>query len=193
MITRDRIRGAAVIVAIATALCFFRAAAPAFFSGTAGGRPPYSDGRTGEVIVALSGETQLRGVFYIPRGTTVKDFLNLAGVPPDRIQDGKVLGERLKTASVVVVRPAAGPLEAPAVTVGRMDASMRFALDLPMDLNSTSARELELVPGIGEKTALRIIDYRREAGGFRKVSDLKNIRGIKEKKYASIRRYFSVE
>lgn len=192
MITRDQIRGAALIVTISAALCFFKGAAPGLFSGAADGRPPYSDGRSGHVIVSLSGEIQPRGVFYIPRGSTVRDFLNLTGVSVDRMRDGKVLEERLKTASAVVVRKAV-PTEAPVVTVGRMDGSMRFALGLPMDLNSASAPELELVPGIGEKTALRIIDYRRETGGFKKVSDLKNIPGIKEKKYAAIRRYFSAE
>jgi competence protein ComEA len=192
MKTRDPIQGAAVIVMIAAALCFFRVAAPVLFPGATDQRPPYSNGRSGDLVVILAGEVEHRGVYFIPRGSSLRDFMAMAGVDADRIPATAVSNERLKNASVVTVR-AAGPAGASSITVDRMTGSMRYALGLPIDLNSATRSDLEVVPGIGEKTALRIIDYRRESGRFRTVSDLKNIKGIKEKKYAVLRRYFCVE
>ncbi|HPC74680.1 MAG TPA: ComEA family DNA-binding protein [Syntrophales bacterium] len=192
MKNRDPIRGAAVIVMIAVAFCFFRLAAPVLSPGATGERPPHSNGKSGDWVVALAGEAGHRGVYFIPRGSSLRDFLAVAGVDADRMPAAAVSKERLKNASVVTVR-AAGPAGASSVTVGGMTGSMRYALGLPIDLNSASQADLEVVPGIGEKTALRIIDYRRGNGPFRTVSDLRNVKGIKEKKYDALRRYFCVE
>ena len=63
-----------------------------------------------------------------------------------------------------------------------MDAAERLALDLPIDLNRATRDELMLVPGIGETTADRIVQVRNSSGLFRKVADLKNVPGIKERK-----------
>lgn len=49
-------------------------------------------------------------------------------------------------------------------------------------LNSATAEELVLLPGLGEKTALRIIQYRDAHGGFGSVEELLQVEGIGEKK-----------
>ncbi|HOX95067.1 MAG TPA: helix-hairpin-helix domain-containing protein [Syntrophales bacterium] len=177
---------------ITVALCFFRSTGIVIIPGPVDVRPPYSDETSGPVIVELAGRTGIRGVYFVPEGSSVLDFLimTVAGKQPATV--GTKLTDRLKSASLVTVG-CADCGDGPDVNVGRMSAAKRFALGLPMDLNSVTSGDLELVPGIGEKTATRIIDYRRENGAFRKVSDLKNIKGIKEKKYASLRRHFSVD
>jgi competence protein ComEA len=192
MKTRDQISGAAVIVMIAAALCFFRVAAPVLSVGGTEERPHYSERKNGDVVVALSGQVEHRGIYFIPGGSSLLDFMAMAGIDADRIPGIRVPNQRLKNASLVNVRTAGSP-GAPSVTVNRMSGSMRFALGLPIELNSATEQDLEVVPGIGKTTALRIIDYRQENGEFKKVSDLMNIKGIKEKKYATFRRYFCVE
>ncbi len=47
-----------------------------------------------------------------------------------------------------------------------------------IDLNKASAEELQRVPGIGEKTAARIVEYRRQSGGFSALQELRQVRGI---------------
>lgn len=192
MKTRDQIRGAAVIVMITVVLCFFRSMAPVVFSGPTAGRPPYSDEKSGSVIVELAGQTEHRGTYFIPEGSSVLDFMVMVGLGTELEPSGANLNGRLKNASVVTIRTA-DHASISSVTVQRMSGAKRFALGLPMDLNSATTDELELVPGIGEKTATRIIEYRQEAGGFRKISELRSIRGIKDKKFAALRPYFIVE
>ncbi|MGA7852741.1 MAG: helix-hairpin-helix domain-containing protein [Candidatus Acidiferrales bacterium] len=59
----------------------------------------------------------------------------------------------------------------------------------PLDLNSASVEQLQLVPGIGPKTAAAIVDFRRKSGPFRRVEDLLAIKGISNRKLEEMRPY----
>lgn len=66
-------------------------------------------------------------------------------------------------------------------------ADTTVAADVRVDLNTAEAWELELLPGIGPKLALRIIEYRDRHGPFRSPDDLLKVNGIGPKKLAAIR------
>ncbi len=57
----------------------------------------------------------------------------------------------------------------------------------PVDLNSATAEELTVLPGIGPALAERIVTYRREHGGFGTVEELINVSGIGEAKLAELK------
>lgn len=58
-----------------------------------------------------------------------------------------------------------------------------------LDLNAADAWMLCAVPGLGEETARRIIEYRDLVGGFTDVVELKRVSGIGESTYARIEPY----
>ncbi len=56
-----------------------------------------------------------------------------------------------------------------------------------LDLNSATAEELQKLPGIGEKLARAIVDFREQNGPYQTVEDLLQVPGIGEKRLAAIR------
>jgi competence protein ComEA len=56
-----------------------------------------------------------------------------------------------------------------------------------VNLNTANASQLEGLPGIGKSVAERIIEYRQKNGGFKKVEDLMNVRGIGEKSFLKLK------
>jgi competence ComEA-like helix-hairpin-helix protein len=57
----------------------------------------------------------------------------------------------------------------------------------PLNLNSATAEQLELLPGVGPAMAAKIIAARKEKGGFKSVEELDEIPGIGEKKMEKLR------
>jgi comEA protein len=61
-----------------------------------------------------------------------------------------------------------------------------------VNLNTASAGELEKLPGVGPATAQRIIEYRQKNGGFKKIEDLMNVRGIGEASFLKLKPQITV-
>jgi len=49
------------------------------------------------------------------------------------------------------------------------------------------------LPGIGETTAERILLHREERGKFKTPADLKNVKGIGDKKFEKLKPYIEVQ
>jgi competence protein ComEA len=56
-----------------------------------------------------------------------------------------------------------------------------------VNLNSATSAQIATLPGIGEKAAQRIIEYREKNGGFKKVEELMNVKGIGEKSFLKLK------
>jgi len=63
--------------------------------------------------------------------------------------------------------------------------------DAPIDINTASKLELMKIPGIGDKTADKIIEYRKTTP-FEKKEDIQKIKGIGPKKFERMKEYITV-
>lgn len=65
-------------------------------------------------------------------------------------------------------------------------------LEKSINLNTATKSQLMNLPGIGEKTADAIIEHREKIGKFRKLEDLKKVKGIGDKKFENIIKYIYI-
>jgi competence protein ComEA len=84
-----------------------------------------------------------------------------------------VLGQTKPPAARSAVKPAAAPAGV-------------------VNLNTASATDLEGLPGIGAKTAAKIVDYRQKNGPFKKIEELMNVQGIGEKNFLKLKPQITV-
>ena len=109
---------------------------------------------------------------------TLGDSLALGAAPQPPDLAPPVSGTvQSATPAVVALRAAAGD---------SAREKTAFSLDGRLDLNRASADELEGLPGIGPKTAQRILEDRGTRGPFRKPSDLTRVKGIGAKTLARL-------
>lgn len=86
--------------------------------------------------------------------------------------------------------PGAGSDGNPAGRFRPLTAPRRQAADDgagPVDLNRATATELQRLTGIGPALARRILELRRQKGGFRRVEELVEVRGIGPKTLERLR------
>jgi competence protein ComEA len=72
------------------------------------------------------------------------------------------------------------------------ESSSQAAVATPLNLNAATATQLESLPGIGARTAERIIEYRQKNGGFKKIEELMNVRGVGEKSFLKLKPLITV-
>lgn len=56
-----------------------------------------------------------------------------------------------------------------------------------INLNTATIDQLETLPGIGRKTAERILEYRTKSGSFKRIEELMNVKGIGEKSFLKLK------
>lgn len=61
-----------------------------------------------------------------------------------------------------------------------------------INVNTATAEELTMLPGIGKETAERIIEYRTKYGVFFSLDELSNVKGIGENTVIKLKPYATV-
>jgi competence protein ComEA len=169
---------------------------------------PVSEETAKEVVVEVSGEVRSPGVYLFQTQPTLREAVNRAGGLKETARfDIPSSSEILETGTLLIVTRKSSELTPPdafsnekhgemkhhgiKIKISSMAANKLLVFSIPLDLNRVSAEDLCLVPGIGESLAQEIIAYRDRKKGFRSVGDLRNVKGIGEKKYRSLKGFFT--
>lgn len=73
------------------------------------------------------------------------------------------------------------------------ETSDELAPDEKVNINTASAAELQKLPGVGEILAGRIVEYRRENGGFAAAEDIMKVDGVGRGKFDAMKQHIAVD
>ena len=105
-----------------------------------------------------------------------RDFLNLA----DFVSDGSKIYVPSKEETKGTDTDVGISLSAKETSGAPQGISLPESNDGLVNINTATKEELMTLNGVGESKALLIIEYRENNGGFNAITDIMNIRGIKE-------------
>jgi len=170
---------------------------------------PPSEESAKEFVVEVSGEIRQPGIYLFQNPPHLSEAIQRAGGLKEIVQVDPIFSSTiLETGTLLTVTressqiPPSLPLSTGGqrggrqdeikIRIGRMAAHKLLVFSIPLDLNHVSVEDLCLIPGIGESLAQEIAAYRERRKRFRSVEELRNIKGIGEKKYKNLKRFFTL-
>jgi competence protein ComEA len=138
------------------------------------------------LVVHLSGEVIMPGVYQLPVGARIDDALKAAGGPTDSGDIQRLnLAARLADGQQIAVPKRISPVLAsfsasPSPTPGRIN------------LNIAGVAELDQLPGVGPVTAQRIVAYREQHGPFTRIEQLREAKLINAPTFEKIKELVTV-
>jgi competence protein ComEA len=163
---------------------------PAGFGAPAPPPPRRVEVRTGgrEAIVHVAGAVRRPGVYKLAAGRRVQDAIRCAGGPTGHADLDAINLAAPVQDGVQIMVPAKGVATAGVATgAAGGGGSAPGAPAAPVDLNTATEEQLDTLDGVGPATAAKILDYRRQHGGFRSIDDLIQVPGIGPKKFAALK------
>jgi len=162
---------------------------PATTAPAPGVRLERADG--GLVVVHVAGAVRRPGLYRLPAGARVDDALRRAGGPARRADLTAVnLAAKLEDGRQILVPRLPPPVAGGGAGGGSAAASggqgQAGPPAAPINLNTATLEQLDTLDGVGPGIATRILDYRQQHGGFRRVEELAEVPGIGAKRLATL-------
>ncbi len=153
------------------------------------------------IIVHVSGAVNKEGIVELKNNSRIIDAIDKAGGLKDEaditninlayiIEDGMKIHipSKEEKESTIIVESN--------IDSGTVEQSNEIKSNnnkkLKININTATKTDLETLPGIGESTALKIIEYRKEKGKFKLIEDIKQVNGIGENKFNKIKELITV-
>jgi competence protein ComEA len=156
-------------------------------SAGAGPLPAAGPGPSGgaDVVVAVGGKVRRPGLVHLLPGARVADALQAAGgADPGTDVAWLNLARKVVDGELILV----GVTPPPGVAAATGPAGGAGApAGGPINLNTATLADLDRLPGVGPVLAQRILDARDARGGFKAVSDLRQVDGIGDARYQQLK------
>lgn len=150
-----------------------------------------------EIIVHITGEVENEGIIKIKKDSRLADAIEEAGGITDNADLSKInLAYSIKDGQKIYI-PNKNDKENDGEYIteeaGEQVVEESKKETGKVNINSAKQTELETLSGVGPSTALKIINYREANGKFETIEDIKNVPGIGDAKFESIKEDICVE
>lgn len=150
------------------------------------------------IIIHIVGSVKKNGIIEAKEGDRVSDIISLAGGLTEeadisdvnlayKVEDGqKIYIPSIKEKNVlghyITTESGEGIIE-----------QTELENKIVVNINTANQTELETLPGVGPSTATNIMKYREENGKYQTIEDIKNVPGIGDIKFESLKEYIKVK
>lgn len=149
-----------------------------------------------KIKVYITGEVNSPGVKELDVGARIEDAINIAGGITNFANLKEVnLAYPLEDGQKIYI-PNINEKIDEYITANNGEGVIENIKDKnarKININNADLQQLCNLPGVGESLAQKIIEYRNDNGKFESVDELKNVTGIGEKKYESLKEYITVK
>lgn len=150
-----------------------------------------AENKESKIKVHISGAVKNEGVYELEEDARIIDAIEKAGGTLEIADMKNVnLASKLEDGMKIYI-----PKQGEEVTSSNREVEENIALGNTskesakgkININKASKEELDTLPGIGESTAEKIINYRKEHKSFKSIEELKEVKGIGDAKFEEIK------
>ena len=146
-----------------------------------------------EIVVHVAGAVQTEGIIFLQEGDRISEAIEKAGGTTEEADMSQInLATQLEDGMKVYIPKKGEEIEAQtnsqiASTQETTKQNTQKQTSTKININKATQAELENLPGIGPSTASKIVAYREENGKFESIENIKDVSGIGDAKYNSIK------
>ncbi|MCY6959722.1 ComEA family DNA-binding protein [Clostridium brassicae] len=142
-----------------------------------------------KIVVEIKGEVKKPNVYDMKYGTRVYELIGKAGGYTENADTTCVNGSmKLKDEDCIIICKKGEENKTNNNTINRSNSIKESSSGSDkIDINAATKEDLKTLPGVGEVTAEKIIDYRDKNGGFTSVDELTKVDRIGEKTLAKFK------
>lgn len=152
-----------------------------------------------EIIVHITGAVEKEGIVSLKEGDRIADAIKEAGGIKDNADLSTInLAYILEDGQKIYIPTKEEMEEIKSNNELKNEESIQNGIvsgkeeSSKVNINNADINELNTLPGIGSKTAEKIVEYRKEQGRFKGIEDIKNVKGIGEAKYNKIKEMIKI-
>ena len=145
-----------------------------------------------DIYIHITGEVLSPGVIVLPKGSRIIDAIEKGGGVTENADLSKINLVYVLTDGQKLIIPSINDerneIENNIITNGESNITQGESNGKgKVNINTASQTELETIEGVGPSLANKIIEYRKKNGRYKTIDELKNVSGIGESKYETIK------
>lgn len=149
-----------------------------------------------QIVIHITGEVNYPGIVVLKDGSRIVDAIYAAGGEKEEADLNKLnLAYILNDGEKIYVpnKNEVNQIEEDSYISSEINDENTSSKSKLININTATVEELITLPGIGEATANKIIQYRNQNGKFKDIEEIKNIPGIGDNKFNNLKEFIKIK